>query len=153
MEENPHFLDCQNGSLTKLIVSDHITHVWCAENKLEFLEVPNTIEFIDCSNNCLEEIHVRNGDLKCLYYLDVRNNKLKSLPKLPRYMSKLLIGGNPESMIFQNLNFMFGPDGMICRGDFYDRIGVGGIGADEFTAYDPKKLLPLEMKWIYGEDF
>lgn len=51
------------------------------------------------------------------------------------------------SLKFKSLNFIFGYDETLCKGDFYYRIGI----VSSFP-YNDELFRLLHMKWLYEED-
>jgi hypothetical protein len=107
-DEPGKYIDVEGQGLKTFYVPDNCTCLVICKNELEELEVPSTIEAIDCSDNKIKYIKVRGGSkLTKIDFLDVKNNMLEELPELPQTIEHLYICGNPKNMHIPSWRFLF----------------------------------------------
>lgn len=118
----PHIkvMICHSMSLKNIVCNDALEYLYCTDNKLETIILPNDILAVDVSDNKLTSIKVKDKltSLCCLY---INNNLIKDLDiYLPESMFHFDMADNPPNMKIKYANFMFGRSDIftIIDGDF-----------------------------------
>ena len=78
-----NYVFCSNNQLTELHIPNGVENVYCSNNKLTELNLPNGVEKVYCYNNELTELKIPNG----VEVVDCYNNPIKeiTLPKTIKY--------------------------------------------------------------------
>jgi len=83
-------------SLRKLYVPDSMEFLYCQNNCLKELELPENIYNVDASNNYIEKVTFRNS-AKQLKYLNLKNNRIADFDfTIPESLNYLNIENNPH---------------------------------------------------------
>ena len=91
-------LKCNNNLINKLdLCQTNLTTIYCENNKLVSISLPNTICILYCNNNLLTELpSLKHSNLE---YLNCSYNKLTQLPEFPL--------GTSDSHYYININCTF----------------------------------------------
>ncbi len=147
LHDDHYYVVFQNCKIEKLTVSGNMTSLICnamGVKCIEFLDVPNLM-FFYCEGNCLENlsipvncamVYAKNNNIKTivlhednteLWYLDIRNNCISSIPfDFPKHFGEIYIQGNP-SIHFKSRKWIWKlencPGVGLCRGDWIQKKG------------------------------
>lgn len=117
--EHIKIMICYSMGLKNIICNDALEYLYCADNELETIILPDDILAIDVSHNKLTSIKVKNK-LTSLCSVSICNNLIKDLDiYLPESMFHFDMEGNLPMKI-KYANFMFGRSDIfiIIDGDF-----------------------------------
>lgn len=113
---------CSFMNLEELHIGDKVEYLYCNDNNLTTVYLPETLLAADISDNKINKIIIKN-ELKYIQYLYVQNNQIEDFDiRLPQTMAWFDMDNNPNMKI-KYLNFVFGGSEIfnIIEGDF-DRV-------------------------------
>lgn len=132
---------CDFLGLKSIICNDMLKHLYCSNNNLESIILPNDIIAIDIADNKIHTIKVKNK-LTSILFLDMENNLIEDFDiELPNTMSRFNILGNKNIRI-KFINFIFGFSELcdIIDGDYDEVLFEGKLINNEYLRARLKQL-------------